>query len=56
MLGLDVKQCVFKPKKKFSTKQRSHLGSVTGLVLILIKYVCFVVNVVSVMINVCLSL
>ena len=30
------------------TISKSHLGPVTGLVLILVKYVCFVVNVLSV--------
>jgi hypothetical protein len=33
-----------------------HLGPVTGPVLILTKFVCFVVNVVSVLINICLLL
>ena len=30
------------------TISKSHLGPITGLVLILVKYVCFVVNVLSV--------
>jgi hypothetical protein len=33
-----------------------HLGPAMGPVLILIKFVCFVINVVSVLINVCLLL
>ena len=35
---------------------REHLGPVTGPVLILTKLVCFVVNVVFVLINICLLL
>ena len=35
---------------------REHLGPVMGLVLILIKFICFVVNVVSVLITMCLLL
>ena len=31
-----------------------HLGPTTGLVLILIKFMCFVINIVSVMINMCI--
>ena len=34
----------------------SHLGPVTGPVLLLVKYVCFVVNVLSLVIHVCLLL
>jgi hypothetical protein len=40
-----------KKKKKIKVKGE-HLGTATGSVLILIKFVCFVVNVVSVLINV----
>jgi hypothetical protein len=38
------------------TISRSHLGPITGPVLILVQYVCFVVNIVSVVGNVCLML
>ena len=46
--------CLQTEKKKFSTKQRSHLGPATGPVLILIKDVCFVINIVSVIIHMCI--
>ena len=41
---------------KHSLGHGSHLGPVMGLVLVLIKYVCFVVKFVSLVINVCLLL
>jgi hypothetical protein len=40
----------------FSLDSGEHLGPVTGFVLILIKFVFFLVKVVSVLINVCLLL
>ena len=44
--------CIVKLKQDFVYFTGEHLDPVIGSVLILIKFVCFVINVVSVLINV----